>query len=350
MRKWRAKLLLLALLLSVGGATGLWFKINQYLDSPMPLTTAQQYELPHGSHFIRVVNDLARMGVVRNPRYLRWYGRLSGQATHIKAGEYTIEPGSTPRQLLAMLVAGKVRQYSLTLVEGWNFKQVMQAIHQHSALKHTLEALDNKTIMQRLQHEGQHPEGRFLPDTYYFPRGQSDVDFLQRAYQAMETTLQKAWQQRAANLPFEGPYDALILASIVEKETGLASEREAIAGVFVRRLKKRMRLQTDPTVIYGMGERYKGNIRKDDLLRDTPYNTYRRSGLPPTPIAMPGRDAIRASLHPDNSNNIYFVARGDGGHHFSATLTEHNEAVIRYQLKGRRRPFSSYQQKTASEY
>ena len=200
--------------------------------------------------------------------------------------------------------------------------------------------------MERLGHAGEHPEGRFLPDTYHFPKNLTDVAFLKRAYDAMTQTLAREWEGRAVGLPLKTPYEALILASIVEKETGLASERQAIAGVFVRRLNKGMRLQTDPTVIYGMGDRYKGNIRKSDLQEDTPYNTYRRFGLPPTPIAMPGRDAIHATLHPDDSKNIYFVSRGDGSHHFSATLEEHNNAVIKYQLKGRKRPFSSYNPST----
>jgi UPF0755 protein len=241
-----------------------------------------------------------------------------------------------------MMISGKVRQYALTLVEGWNFRQVMDAVQSHPSLAHTLQGLENAAIMAQLGHPDEHPEGRFLPDTYHFPKGLSDVAFLQRAYDAMAQTLAQEWEGRAVGLPLQTPYEALILASIVEKETGLASERQAIAGVFVRRLEKRMRLQTDPTVIYGMGERYDGNIRKQDLLEDTPYNTYRRLGLPPTPIAMPGRDAIHATLHPDDSQNIYFVSRGDGSHHFSATLEEHNNAVIKYQLKGRKRPFSSY--------
>jgi UPF0755 protein len=321
---------------------GLWLLLDAYLDTTLPNTETVNYELQPGSNFIRVVNELAARGLVDEPRYLRWYGRLSGQARHIKAGEYSIPPGMTPRQLLLMLTAGKVRQYALTIVEGWNFRQLMDAVNSHPALDHRLINLDDATIMTRLGHAGEHPEGRFLPDTYHFPKNLSDVAFLQRAYDAMARYLQQEWEQRAVGLPFKTPYEALILASIVEKETGLASERRAIAGVFIRRLEKGMRLQTDPTVIYGMGVRYHGNIRKKDLLQDTPYNTYRRNGLPPTPIAMPGRDAIHATLHPDASDNIYFVARGDGSHHFSATLEEHNQAVIKYQLKGRKRPFSSY--------
>ncbi len=337
--------LLLAFVIIVIAGWG-WVSLNQYLDEPLPLQESYSYELKPGSNYIRVVNELNQAGMITETRYLRWYGRLTGKARQIKAGEYEIPVGMTARQLVEMLISGKVRQYALTLVEGWNFRQVMDAVHSHPSLEHSLQGLSNEAIMERLGHPGEHPEGRFLPDTYHFPKNLSDVAFLKRAYDAMTNLLAKEWEGRAVGLPFETPYEALILASIVEKETGLASERQAIAGVFVRRLEKRMRLQTDPTVIYGMGERYKGNIRKKDLLEDTPYNTYRRFGLPPTPIAMPGRDAIHATMHPDDSNNIYFVARGDGSHHFSATLDEHNNAVIKYQLKGRKRPFSSYNPST----
>ena len=346
MSKRVVKLGLLLVIAIVLVAGWWWLSLNQYLDEPLPLQESYSYELKPGSNYIRVVNELSEAGLITEARYLRWYGRLTGKARQIKAGEYAIPAGMTARQLLEMLISGKVRQYALTLVEGWNFRQVMQAVDDHPSLEHTLQGMSNEAIMERLGHPGEHPEGRFLPDTYHFPKNLSDVAFLKRAYTAMASVLAQEWENRAVGLPFETPYDALILASIVEKETGLASERQAIAGVFVRRLNKRMRLQTDPTVIYGMGERYKGNIRKSDLQEDTPYNTYRRAGLPPTPIAMPGRDAIHATMHPDNSKSIYFVARGDGSHQFSATLEEHNDAVIKYQLKGRKRPFSSYNPST----
>ncbi len=342
MRKGLFKLGMLLFLLVAVALAWIGYDVNQYLDEPIPIQQTQHYELKPGSNFVRVVNELKQAGMISQSRYLRWYGRFTGKARQIKAGEYEIPVGLTPRQLLDMMVIGKVRQYALTLVEGWNFRQVMDAVHTHPSLEHTLQGLDGAAIMTRLGYQDEHPEGRFLPDTYHFPKGLSDVAFLKRAYEAMAQALTEEWEGRAVGLPLQTPYDALILASIVEKETGLASERQAIAGVFVRRLEKGMRLQTDPTVIYGMGDRYDGNIRKKDLLRDTPYNTYTRGGLPPTPIAMPGRDAIHATLHPDESQNIYFVSRGDGSHHFSATLEEHNNAVIKYQLKGRKRPFSSY--------
>ena len=342
MAKRLIQLSLLFLLLAGAALAWLWYDINQYLDEPMPIQQSQSYELKAGSNFVRVVNELKQAGMITQSRYLRWYGRITGKARRIKAGEYELTAGLTPRQLLEMMISGKVRQYALTLVEGWNFRQVMDAVHSHPALEHTLQGLNDKAIMTQLGHADEHPEGRFLPDTYHFPKGLSDVAFLQRAYEAMALTLAREWEERAVGLPLQTPYEALILASIVEKETGLASERQAIAGVFVRRLERGMRLQTDPTVIYGMGDRYDGNIRRQDLLEDTPYNTYRRPGLPPTPIAMPGRDALYATLHPDESQNIYFVSRGDGSHHFSTTLEEHNNAVIKYQLKGRKKPFSSY--------
>jgi len=342
MRKRFIKLSTVLLLIAAVAVTWIWFDVNQYLDEPLPVEQTQAYEIKPGANFVRVVNELKLAGLISQSRYLRWYGRLTGKARQIKAGEYEIPVGLTPRQLLDMMVIGKVRQYALTLVEGWNFRQVMDAVHSHPSLEHTLQGLNDTAIMTQLGYADEHPEGRFLPDTYHFPKGLSDVAFLQRAYDAMAQTLAQEWEERAAGLPLRSPYEALILASIVEKETGLASERQAIAGVFVRRLERGMRLQTDPTVIYGMGERYDGNIRRQDLLEDTPYNTYRRAGLPPTPIAMPGREALHATMHPDESQNIYFVSRGDGSHHFSATLEEHNNAVIKYQLKGRKKPFSSY--------
>jgi UPF0755 protein len=239
-------------------------------------------------------------------------------------------------------VEGKVIQYSITLVDGWTFAQALEVVQSNPYLVHRLEGLDADTIMARLGYAGQHPEGRFMPDTYFFPRGLTDIAFLQRAYQAMQSYLDTAWRSRDVGIPVHTPYEALILASIVEKETGLASERRAIAGVFSRRLIKHMRLQSDPTVIYGMGDSYKGNIRRRDLHSDNAYNTYQHAGLPPTPIALPSRDAIDAVLHPEEGDALYFVSRGDGSHKFSATLEEHNQAVIKYQLKGKIKPFSSF--------
>ncbi len=335
------RLIAVSILAAAIGGGWLWNDYRLFLQTPMtdkPLS----YMLEPGANLTRVVRDLARQGVIAKPRYLLFHARLQGNANRIGAGEYLIDAGSTPAEFYQQLVDGKVVQHALTIVEGWNFRQMMAALNAHPLIKHTLTDAGDAQIMAAIGHAGEHPEGRFLPDTWHFPRGISDVEFLRRAYAAMQTYLMQEWQKRDTGLPLKTPYEALILASIVEKETGLASERPAIAGVFIRRLQKRIRLQTDPTVIYGMGERYRGNIRRADLKRDTPYNTYRHHGLPPTPIALPGRAAIRAALHPAPGDALYFVARGDGSHYFSATLEEHNRAVIKYQLKGRKRSFSSY--------
>ncbi len=335
------RLIAVSILAAAIGGGWLWNDYRLFLQTPMtdkPLS----YMLEPGANLTRVVRDLARQGVIAKPRYLLFHARLQGNANRIGAGEYLIDAGSTPAEFYQQLVDGKVVQHALTIVEGWSFRQMMAALNAHPLIKHTLTDAGDAQIMAAIGHAGEHPEGRFLPDTWHFPRGISDVEFLRRAYAAMQTYLMQEWQKRDTGLPLKTPYEALILASIVEKETGLASERPAIAGVFIRRLQKRIRLQTDPTVIYGMGERYRGNIRRADLKRDTPYNTYRHHGLPPTPIALPGRAAIRAALHPAPGDALYFVARGDGSHYFSATLEEHNRAVIKYQLKGRKRSFSSY--------
>lgn len=327
-----------------------WMDYQSYLESPLQIPEkGSRYELKSGMNLTRLVKQLTNEGVITKPRYVLWYARLTGKANHIQVGEYKLEPGDTPKIFIANLLSGKVIQYALTIVEGWNFRQLMDAIHHNTNLIHTLKGQTDKEIMKRLGYTDIHPEGRFLPDTYHFPKGLTDLEFLQRAYTAMESFLANEWDNRDVGLAINTPYETLTLASIVEKETGLASERGAIAGVFMRRLQKNMRLQTDPTVIYGMGKRYKGNIRRSDLERDTPYNTYRRRGLPPTPIAMPGRDAIHATLHPKEGDDLYFVSRGDGSHHFSSTLEEHNKAVIKYQLKGKKRPFSSFGNNNGNE-
>lgn len=307
-----------------------------FIDRPMNVP-AEGYvlDVPAGSSLARVASQLEAAGVIDQALLLRAYGRLSGQAARIKAGEYALAAGTTPRQLLEKLVAGEVVQYTLTLVEGWTFKQLMQAVRAHPALTQTLTGLSGEEIMARLGSPGVHPEGQFYPDTYRFPRGTTDLDFLRRAHELMKRRLAAEWDQRSEGLPLKTPYEALILASIIERETGVPEERPRIAGVFVRRLKLGMRLQTDPTVIYGVGDAFDGNLRRRDLLTDTPYNTYTRAGLPPTPIAMPSAAAINAALNPAPGNELYFVSKGDGSHYFSATLEEHNAAVRRYQLKGR---------------
>jgi len=307
---------------------------------------AIRYEVGAGSNLTRIVYDLKKRGYIDKPRYLLLYARLYGAAHKISTGEYLIKPGIRSAEFIQQVLSGKVIQYSITLVEGWNIYQVLDVINKEPNLIQTLQGLTHKQIMQKIGYPDVHPEGRFYPDTYHFPKGLTDVQFLQRAYSAMQNKLQIEWQKRAVGLPYKSPTEALIMASIVEKETGQPSERQAIAGVFVRRLEKRMRLQTDPTVIYGLGPKFDGNIRRRDLQKDTPYNTYRRHGLPPTPIAMPGGEAIHAALHPNEGSALYFVSRGDGSHYFSTTLEEHNQAVIKYQLKGRKKSFSSYNAKT----
>jgi UPF0755 protein len=310
---------------------------QQFIDSPMTVSGGGPLSLSvtPGSSVKTVARTLQGQGLVEDGRYFVWMARLRGKAGRIQAGEYQVTAGNSPSRLLDDMVSGKVLQYSVTLLEGWNFRQVMAAIDTSPYLEHSLRGLQDDEIMTRLGREGEHPEGRFFPDTYLFPRGLTDIEFLKRAYRAMTQRLEQEWPTRAEGLPLKTPYEALILASIVEKETGQPSERSEIAGVFVRRLLKGMRLQTDPTVIYGLGLDYDGNIRKSDLIKDSPYNTYTRAGLPPTPIAMPGGDALHAALHPDEGDSLYFVARGDGSHHFSASYEEHECAVVKYQIRGR---------------
>ena len=285
-----------------------------------------------GTNFSHLANDLSDRRIISSKKYFTWYARSESLAQSIKAGRYVFQQGVTPIQLLDKIVAGEVEQFTLTIVEGWSFRQMLAAIHQHPEIRKRLDGLSDKEIMKALSLPDVHPEGQFMPDTYHFPEGMTDVRFLRRAWQAMQDYLNAQWPERDEGLPLNSPYEALTLASIVEKETGLAAERPTIAGVFIRRLKKGMKLQTDPTVIYGMGENFDGNIRRKDLRQDTPYNTYTRFGLPPTPIALPGKDAIFASLHPADGKSLYFVAKGDGSHQFSETLEEHNRAVRRYQL------------------
>jgi UPF0755 protein len=301
----------------------------------------QRINIPTGSSLKSIARDLNKHGMIERAGMLEWMGRLQGKAGSIKAGEYQILPDTYPGQFLDMLVSGKVVQYSFTLVEGWSVRQMMTALADNNNIKHTLTDVTAESIMPAIGIRIPHGEGWFLPDTYFFVRDTTDKALLLRAHSAMFNQIDASWSSRAEGLPYESNYDALIMASIVEKETAVAAERSQIAGVFVRRLKKGMRLQTDPTVIYGMGEKYDGNIRLKDLRADTAYNTYTRNGLPPTPIAMPGVAAIEAALHPAEGTSLYFVAKGDGSHAFATTLEEHNQNVIKYQLNGRERPFSS---------
>lgn len=331
---WHRLLGILLLLLSFSAAWA-WMAYREYVATPLPLPQdGLVFTVAPGASATAIANQLAGLGLLTHPRWFSWYARWHDQAQRIRAGEYRLEPGLTPPALLSLLVSGQTVDYSLTLVEGWNFKQVREAIARQEALVHTLNGLSDAAVMTQLGRPEEHPEGRFFPDTYRYTRGMTDLEFLQRAYQRMTEELAAAWEQKQPGLPLQDAYQALTLASIVEKETGVPEERAAIAGVFVRRLQRGMKLQTDPTVIYGMGERYQGNIRRTDLREDTPYNTYIRAGLPPTPICMPGRAALRAAVQPADGKSLYFVSRGDGSHVFSETLEAHNAAVRRYQLRG----------------
>ncbi|MBW9266623.1 MAG: endolytic transglycosylase MltG [Candidatus Thiodiazotropha sp. (ex. Lucinisca nassula)] len=311
-----------------------WMEYDGFVNKSLNLPEEGVNYILHPGMTVRsLAEDLQQRGMLEKPMLLRFIARWQGQASRLKAGEYYLPAETTPPKLLEILSSSQVVQYALTIIEGWTFDQLMAAIRRDPVLEHSLKEVTNDQVMRHLGLDDLHPEGRFYPDTYHFPRGTTDAAFLKRAYKRMESVLEQTWQQRKKQLPLKSPYEALILASIIERETGIPEERGKIAGVFIRRLKRGMLLQTDPTVIYGMGESYNGNIRKRDLTRDTPYNTYLHKGLTPTPIAMPSGAAIRAALNPEEGNSLYFVATGDGGHYFSSTLEEHNKAVRKYQLK-----------------
>jgi len=305
-----------------------WTPIN-FDESPHTISVKS------GSNVRSVSRQLVAEQVLIEPWSFFLMARLSGRASELKAGNYVLTSGMTPYNIFeAMINGGDSAQSSVTFIEGWTFRQMREELNRTEGIEHMSMALTDAEILSRVGATESHPEGLFFPDTYYFSENVSDLDVLQRAYQAMQYKLAEAWEARSNGLPYTDSYQVLIMASIVEKETGKGSERPVIAKVFLNRLKIGMRLQTDPTVIYGMGENFKGNIRKKDLLEDTPYNTYTRNGLPPTPIAMPGLAAIEAALHPDHNaaGFLYFVGKGDGSHAFSKTLEEHNRAVARYQL------------------
>ena len=329
--------LVLVLLALVGGGAAAWFDYQRYTNAALPVAAdATTFDVPRGASYPQIVAELRRIGVVardfRTMVYWRALGRELGIAGRLHAGEYALPQGITPRALLHRMAAGDVVQHRFTIVDGWTFRQLRLALASEAGLRQTLPGSSDEDIAHRLGIADGKPEGWFLPETYSFVKGESDFDLLQRAHAAMKKTLDQLWPQRSADLALDTPYKALILASIVEKETAQPAERAQIAGVFVRRLKFVMRLQTDPTVIYGMGANYAGNIRRSDLETDTPFNTYTRDGLPPTPIALPGAVALEAVLHPAPGDALYFVARGDGSHEFSATLDEHNRAVQKFQL------------------
>jgi len=331
---WRV-LIVLVLLALAGGLVYGWMNYQRFVATPLTVTAqTPSIDVAKGSNLRAVVGDLREQHVTESaPLYWRVLAEQLRVAGRVHAGEYALTAGMTPRDLLLNMAAGKVLQRNFTIVDGWNFRDVRQALAKADKLRQDGASLDDAALMAKIGAPGEMPEGRFLPETYAYVKGDSDLDVLRRAHAAMAKTLDTLWPQRDKDLPLATPYDALILASIVEKETGRADERARIAGVFVRRLQTHMLLQTDPTVIYGMGEAYAGNIHKSDLTTDTPYNTYTRQGLPPTPIAMPGKPALEAALHPAAGTELYFVARGDGTHVFSSTLDEHNRHVACFQLK-----------------
>ncbi|MDD5180761.1 MAG: endolytic transglycosylase MltG [Gallionellaceae bacterium] len=303
-----------------------------YATRPLTLPALPfEFSLKQGSSLKAAARQLQQEGLLSNGQLFAMLGRLLGKSSQIKAGNYQLETAVTPLELLDMLTKGKGMLSELSVIEGWTFGQFRAALDANPAIRHDTAQLSETEVLQRAGVPENHAEGLFFPDTYYFANGASDLALLKRAYLTMQKRLQENWQTRESGLPLDSPYQALILASIVEKETGQARDRGMIAGVFTNRLRKGMLLQTDPTVIYGMGEKFDGNLRKRDLLADTPYNTYTRAGLPPTPIALPGLASLQAALHPAKTDAVYFVARGDGSSEFSATLTQHNRAVNKYQ-------------------
>lgn len=331
------KLLAISIVLASFVVGWYWNEYKTFLQTPIFIgdkPVAQLiFSINRGDTVKQIAQSLSDKEVIRFPKYFQLYTRISKKAAKIKAGEYTLKSDMTVVDVVDLFVSGKVNQYALTIVEGWTVKEALQHIKNDSNLIKTLDEDALQTLSKRLNNKYSSLEGLIYPDTYKFPKGTTDFQFIQRAYKQMQKILLEEWQQRDKNLPLHSPYEALILASIVEKESGVSSERDKVAGVFIRRLNKKMRLQSDPTIIYGMGERYDGNIRRRDINEKTAYNTYQIDRLPPTPIAITGREAIHAVLHPDNSKSLYFVADGSGGHYFSDTLKEHNRAVRKYILK-----------------
>ena len=328
--RWLFRLLIVVLALGAAAAVA----ASWYFSRPLPLPrTPYDFTIGGGSTLSSIARRLTADGVLPHPMPLIALARWQGVDRAIKAGSYEIEAGTTLSQLLARLTQGDVTQTSITIIEGQTFADLKAALRAHRGINAQVVALPDAELIARLGIEAPHPEGQFFPDTYFFAAGSSDLAVLKRAQRSLQTRLAAAWEKRAPGLPLATPYEALILASIVEKETGRAADRPLIASVFINRLRQRMRLQTDPTVIYGLGASFDGNLRKRDLESDTPYNTYTRDGLPPTPIALPSQASLDAVMNPPATQYLYFVSRGDGSSEFSATLADHNRAVARYQLK-----------------
>lgn len=337
MKKLLIGLASLLVLLVVAGTFAV-ARLGQYLDSPAALDGDVNFAIEAGTSFGSVAAELESLGVISNADWLRVYARWTNDAAKIQAGDYRIAAGSSPREILEQFTSGAVQLYSFTIIEGWNRWDLLNALHGHPNLTASLTDEDWPAFLEELGAEATHPEGLFLPETYRFPLAASDREVLRQAYQLLQQALAEEWARRSEAAVVDSPYEALILASIIEKETARVDERERISGVFTRRLQKRMRLQTDPTVIYGIGRNFNGNLTRKDLQTATPYNTYTRHGLPPTPIAMTGRAAIHAALHPADGDELYFVATGlgDGSHKFSATKEEHDAAVAEYLRQLRR--------------
>ena len=322
------RLVILLLAATLGTAVSMIY----FLLTPITLpNTPYEFDVKSGISMKGVAQQFAQAGVIRQPFTFTFAARLSGKGSALKAGNYELASALTPWELLQKITKGDVSQAQVKFIEGWDFKQVRQALDKEPDLQHDTRGLSDAEIMAKLGLPQQHPEGRFFPDTYFFSSGMSDLAILARAHKLMQSHLESVWRERAPNLPYRNMDEMLVMASIVEKETGQAAERPTIAGVFVNRLRIGMLLQTDPTVIYGLGQSFDGNLRKRDLLTDTPYNTYTRAGLPPSPIAMPGIEALRAAVKPAATNALYFVGRGNGTHKFSSSLEEHNQAVNKYQ-------------------
>ncbi len=331
---------LIALVILIASFAGAWYwnDYKIFLETPLLFSddgsrTEQIFTIKKGDSIKKIARSLQQLHFIEHPEYFWLYTRLSKTAAQIKAGEYTLTAGMTVKELVDNFVSGKVNQYSLTIVEGWTLQEALAHIKNDPMLIHVLDEQQLKNLPVLLNSPYKNLEGFIYPDTYKFPKGTTDLQFIKRAYGQMQKILQQEWSERQKDLPLKTPYETLILASIVEKESGVSSERSKIAGVFIRRIKKKMRLQSDPTIIYGMGNDYKGNIRRKDINKKTPYNTYQIDGLPPTPIAIAGREAIHAVLHPDKGKSLYFVADGSGGHEFTNSLKAHNKAVRKYILK-----------------
>ena len=322
------KLIVTGAIVSVVAVAGFQWWAGRPITSGGP---AIPFAVASGSGVAGAAQQMVTAGIPLNPTLFGVLARVTGQASRIKAGSYELEPDTSPRRLLDKLVRGEFAQASLTVIEGWTFRQMRQVVDAAPNLKHDTAKLSDAELLARVAPDFKAAEGLFFPDTYLFPKGASDLDIYKQAHEMMMKRLKAAWEKREPNLPYVEPYQALIMASLIEKETGKKNERAMIAGVFVNRLKNGMLLQTDPTVIYGMGDKYQGKIRKKDLETDTPYNTYTRPGLPPTPIALPGVESLAAALAPAKTEALYFVSRGDGTSHFSDNLNDHNKAVNQYQ-------------------